>query len=140
MWIISFKKLRQFWQRPGNADAETPLSAWYQAVKASSWARFADIRKTYAHADLVGNKVVFNIGGNKYRLIVVIDYEGHKVFVRHVLDHEEYDEEEWKKDTFGSNWKPRTRKTAPEDAGGTKPGSVAGQSRPRRRRGRPRKR
>jgi len=119
--VISPKKLRLFWSNPRHAGSETPLRAWYQVVKSADWTCFADVRTTYHSADLVGNKVVFNVGGNKYRLIAVIDYEGHKLFVRFVLTHEEYDTGQWKSDTFGEDWKPRSReKLAPPTPRGAK--------------------
>jgi hypothetical protein len=108
-------------------------------VKASDWACFADVRKTYNTADLVGNKVVFDVGGNKYRVIAVIDYEGHKVFLRFVLNHQDYDKGRWKSDTFGQNWRPRPKETPaspePREAKGRPPGGT----KPRRRKGRPKK-
>lgn len=110
MRAISPKKLRLFWSDPRNAGSETPLRAWNQVVKAADWTCFADVRKTYNSVDLVGNKVVFNVGGNKYRVIAVIDHEGHKLFVRFVLTHEEYDTGRWRSDTFGEDWKPRRRR------------------------------
>jgi hypothetical protein len=61
------------------------------------------------------NKPIFDIGGNKYRLIAVRDYEHHKLFVRFVLTHEEYDRGLWKQDTFGKDWKKQTRSKG-EDA------------------------
>jgi mRNA interferase HigB len=122
MRVISLKKLRVYWEEAA-PDAESPLRTWYQTVKAAGWTCFADVRRTYAAADLVGNKVVFNIGGNKYRLIAVIDYEGHKVFVCHVLDHKAYDKENWKKDTFGEDWTPRH-----QDTGTAEPKKSKGQS------------
>src|SRR5437868_5099305 len=108
MRIISIKKLREFWEDPAHPDAEPPLRTWIRIVKSCDWSCFADVRKTYNTADPVGNKVVFDIGGNKYRLIAFLDYEGHKVFVRYVLDHKEYGRGRWKKDSFGKNWKPRS--------------------------------
>jgi mRNA interferase HigB len=129
MHIISIKKLRLFWRDPRHPDAESPLRAWFRAVKSCEWTSFADVRRTYATADAVGNKVVFDIGGNKYRLIAVIDYEGHKVFVRHVLDHKEYDKGLWKKDAFGENWRPRPLGDAGDQGRGKNKG-------PRRRGGR----
>lgn len=110
MRVISPKKLRLFWREPRNAGSETVLRAWYQVVRATDWTCFADVRNTYRAADLVGNKVVFNIGGNKYRVIAVIDYAGRKLFIRFVLTHAEYDAGNWKSDTFGEDWKPRNRR------------------------------
>src|SRR5437867_3829868 len=104
MRIISKKKLRDFWNRPGCEAAQGALKAWYDNVKSADWKHPADVRGTYGSADFVSRKVVFNVGGNKYRLIAVIDYEGHKVFVRFVLTHKEYDEGRWKEDTFGDDW------------------------------------
>jgi mRNA interferase HigB len=93
MRVISVKKLRDFWQSPGNAAAEVSLRAWYRTVKHADWENFADVKATYGTADQVkkSRKVVFDIGGNKFRLIAVIDYARHKVFVRAVMDHKEYD-------------------------------------------------
>ncbi len=136
MRVISLKKLRLFWKDPRNAGSEASLRAWYQVVKASDWTCFADVRKTYNTADLVGNKVVFDAGGNKYRVIAVIDYEGHKVFLRFVLSHQDYDKGLWKSDTFGQNWRPRS-KESPESrkAKGRPPGGA----KPCRRKGRSKK-
>jgi mRNA interferase HigB len=110
MRVISLKMLREFWTNPNYRDAEPPLRAWYQTVKAADWRCFADVRNTYASADSVTNKVIFDIGGNKYRLIAVIDFQWHKVFVRFVLDHKDYDKGHWKTDAFGENWKPSPAK------------------------------
>jgi len=96
MHVISKKKLREFWQR--HPKAKLPLEAWYQVVKRADWGTFAEVRETFGAADSVDRFVVFNIGGNKYRLIAVIHYDRGKVFVRHVLTHAEYDEDKWKDD------------------------------------------
>jgi mRNA interferase HigB len=96
MHVISKKKLRAFWAR--YPKAKSPLEAWYQIVKHAEWATLADVRKTFSTADQVGRFVVFNIGGNKYRLIAVIHFNRAKLFVRHVLTHAEYDEDKWKDD------------------------------------------
>jgi mRNA interferase HigB len=132
--VISQKKLRLFWSDPRYAGSETSLRAWYQVVKAADWTCFADVRRRYYSADLVGNKVVFNVGGNKYRVIAVIDYESHKLFVRFVLTHEEYDTARWKRDTWGEDWKPRSRQkpTLPAPQGAK--GRVGQQSRRKGRR------
>jgi len=94
MHIISKKKLREFWDI--HPKAKAPLEAWYQVALAEEWESFADVRKTFNTADQVGKFTVFNIGGNKYRLIAVIHFNRGKLFVRHVLTHAEYDEEKWK--------------------------------------------
>ena len=94
MRVISRKKLREFWEL--YPKARTPLDAWYQVAKRAKWENFAEVRRTFNSADVVGRFVVFNIGGNKYRLIAVIHYNRGKVFIRHVLTHAEYDEGKWK--------------------------------------------
>ena len=96
MHVISQRMLRLFWAE--HPDAERPLRSWYKVVSRAEWDTFADVRSDYPHADQVGKFTVFNIGGNKYRLIAVIHYNRHKVFVRHVLTHAEYDEGKWKED------------------------------------------
>ncbi len=96
MHVISEKKLREFWvQWPA---AETPLRAWRRICEHANWTSLSDIRAVYPHADQVGRCTVFNIGGNKFRLIVVIHLNRGKVYVRHVLTHEEYDRGAWKDD------------------------------------------
>jgi mRNA interferase HigB len=94
MHIISEKKLREFWER--RPDAEEPLRAWIRVARRARWESFAELRATYAHADVVGRLVVFNIGGNKYRLIAAIHFNRAKVYIRHVLTHVEYDRGSWK--------------------------------------------
>lgn len=96
MHIISEKKLREFWER--HADAEEPLRAWIRVVHRADWSSFASLRETYAHADVVNDFVVFNIGGNKFRLVAAIHFDRAKVYIRHVLTHAEYDRGSWKKE------------------------------------------
>jgi mRNA interferase HigB len=96
MHVISKKKLRAFWEK--HAKARSPLEAWYQVAKHAEWESFADVRKVFKVADSVGRFVVFDIGGNNYRLIAVIHYNRGKLFVRHVLTHAEYAEGKWKDD------------------------------------------
>lgn len=97
MRVISKARLRQFWQVPGRADAERPLRAWYARVnhKSTSWRSWADVRADFNSASLAGNCVVFNIRGNKYRLITRILYRSQKVFVLRVMTHAQYDHESW---------------------------------------------
>lgn len=96
MHIISKKKLREFWKK--YPKAKSPLEAWYQTVKHAEWEQFADVRKTFNTADLIGRFVVFDIGGNKYRLIAALHFNRGKLFVRHVLTHAEYAAGKWKDD------------------------------------------
>ena len=92
--MISKKTLREFWEK--HADAETPLSAWHSVVSKATWANFAEVRQAFNSADVIrDNLTVFNIGGNKYRLIVDIDYGYQKIYVWHVLTHAEYDKGDW---------------------------------------------
>lgn len=94
MHVISKKMLRDFWEK--HPRAKPALEAWYQVARHAEWESFADIRTTFNTADQVGKFTVFDIGGNKFRLIAVIHFNRGKVFVRHVLTHAEYDENKWK--------------------------------------------
>lgn len=94
MHVITKKKLRAFWK--AHPRAKTPLEAWYRTAKKADWGTFADVRADYPSADQVDRFAVFNVGGNKYRLVVVVHLNRGKLFVRHVLTHAEYDEGKWK--------------------------------------------
>lgn len=94
MHVISKKALKEFWSR--HPDSERPLEAWFRVIRRSSYKTWNELRETFPTADKVGDKIVFNIGGNKYRLITVIHFNREKVFVRDVLTHKEYDEGRWK--------------------------------------------
>ena len=95
MRVISRKALREF--ASAYKDAETPLDDWYRIAKRLRWANLVDVRKTYPHADAVGEFTIFNISGNKYRLATYINYRAGKVYIRHLMTHEEYSREDWKK-------------------------------------------
>ena len=97
MHIISRKKLRGF--SGAHPDAEEALDHWYHAVRKAQWRNFSDLRATFGSADQVGKFVVFNIGGNKYRLIAQIYYKDAVILIRHVLTHKEYDTGSWKSDS-----------------------------------------
>lgn len=100
MRVISKSRLRQFWDQPDCEDAEGPLRAWYTHVSSKSvgWQTWADVKAAFATASIVGNCVVFNIGGNKYRLITRVLYPSQKVFILKTMTHKEYDEDKWKND------------------------------------------
>lgn len=88
MRIISKKKLREFWTI--HPKAKSPLSQWFRTVSKTDFESFNDLRKTFPSADWVKGLVVFNIGGNKYRLIASVHFNAQKVYVRHVLTHDDY--------------------------------------------------
>ncbi len=91
MRVISRRPLREFSGK--HPPAKSPLDAWYAAVRRADWASFADVKATYGNADVVaGNRVIFNLGGNKYRLIAKIAYRCRIVYVRFVGTHAEYDQ------------------------------------------------
>ena len=98
MHVIKLGPLRDFWSK--HRDAERPLKEWYDTAVRAKWRDITDVRKVYPHADAVeaGERTatIFNIGGNKYRLIVVIHYNRRKVYVRHVLTHAVYARGNWK--------------------------------------------
>jgi mRNA interferase HigB len=98
MHIITLSRLREFYADHSNAEA--PLLAWYKIAKSADWENLDDLHQTYPSADLVGNFTVFNIGGNKFRLVTLIDYNVGKIFIRHVLTHAEYDKNDWKNDKW----------------------------------------
>jgi mRNA interferase HigB len=92
MHVISRKKLVEFYELAGYQDAKKPLEVWYYEAKHAQWASPADIKDHYRSASILkDNRVVFNIAGNKYRLIVRINYDSKTVFVRFIGTHREYD-------------------------------------------------
>lgn len=99
MHIISKKKLREFWA--GFPDARLPLDNWYRIAKKAGWQSIAEVKAVFPHADAAYDCTVFNIGGNKYRLIVEIKYDRQVIYVKHVLTHKDYDKGAWKKDCGG---------------------------------------
>ena len=94
MHVISLKRIREFFST--RRDAESSLMAWYKTAKKANWQSLAELKQVYPSADLVGRYTVFNIKGNKYRLIARIVYRSQTVFVVAVLTHEEYDLGKWK--------------------------------------------
>ena len=92
MRVISKKKLTSFWNIPQYKDAEEPLKAWYAEARAASWSTSADVKEKYGNASILkNNRVVFNIAGNKYRLVVKIHYNTGTIFTRFINTHAEYD-------------------------------------------------
>lgn len=79
-----------FWES-GHGDAEQPLRYWFTVTERADWKMYADVKKDFPSADMVGNRAVFNIGGNKYRLVAVVNFESKYVLIKWVGTHAEYD-------------------------------------------------
>jgi len=92
--VISYKKIREFSLR--YRDADSALTAWYRTAKRSNWQNLTDAKRVYPAADVVGRYTVFNIRGNKYRLIGRLVYRSQTLFIVAVLTHQEYDLGKWK--------------------------------------------
>jgi mRNA interferase HigB len=94
MHVITRKRLNEFAGK--HPPATSGLALWYRTLKRNNPANFVELRKLFPHADQVGGLTVFNIGGNKARLIAAIHYNRRKVYIRAVLTHPEYDAGKWK--------------------------------------------
>jgi mRNA interferase HigB len=108
--VISISTLRAFWMRPGRENAETPLKAWHAIVnnRDTDWHDLSDVKEAFPSASIVGDCVVFNIGGNKYRLVTRIRFARHVVYVLLVMTHQEYDRISWAEDC-GCYAKPKRK-------------------------------
>lgn len=92
MRVISHRKLKEFFESPGKEDSRVPLERWYDIAQCAEWHNFSDIREDFPSADYVGNqRYVFNIKGNKYRLVVVVKFTIGRLYIRFVGTHAEYD-------------------------------------------------
>lgn len=90
MRIISKKALREFWET--HHDAKAALQAWYEDALRVEWRTPMDVKNTYGNASIIaGNRVIFNIKGNDYRLVVKIHYDRGQIYIRFVGTHREYD-------------------------------------------------
>ncbi len=94
MRIIKRGALVQFWRE--HPDAKSSLESWYAVVRKAVWKTPAELKQVYSNADLVGRRTVFNIAGNKYRLIARVNYQTQLVFVLYILTHAEYGRGAWK--------------------------------------------
>lgn len=92
MRIVSHKKLRDFYMQEGRGDSKTALERWYEIALEAHWHNLSDIKVDFPSTDYVGNQhYVFNIRGNRYRLVVVVKFTMGYIFIRFVGTHEEYD-------------------------------------------------
>lgn len=90
--IVSVRTLKIHWEKPDRKDSEQQLKAWYQEVKNAEWKNPNDVKSKYKSSSIIGdNRIVFNICGNKYRLVIKINYVTQWIFIRFVGTHKEYD-------------------------------------------------
>jgi mRNA interferase HigB len=111
MRVISKARLRSFWHAPGQGGSEGPLRAWHTHVsnRRVAWQSWGDVKADFRSASLVGSCVVFNVGGNKYRLVTRVLYPSQKVFILKVMSHKEYDDGKWRQEC-GCFERPPARK------------------------------
>jgi mRNA interferase HigB len=89
--VIAKSALRDFWERRGYRDAKEPLLCWYEEAVKAQWRHPSDIKSNYVHASFcANNRVVFNIAGNRYRLVVEVQYQAGIVWIKFVGTHEQY--------------------------------------------------
>lgn len=98
MHLISIRALRN--DAAEYADISQSIEAWYAVVRQARWKKLEDVRKIYRDAEAVGHFTVFNVKGNKYRLIVGIDYSSGTVYYKYLLTHADYDKNKWKNDPY----------------------------------------
>lgn len=92
MRIIAFRTIREFFEKPEYSASEISLRAWYYDAKTADWKNSNELKRQYNNASIVGDgRVVFNIKGNDYRLVVAIDYEFQAIFIRFIGTHKQYD-------------------------------------------------
>lgn len=92
MRIVSHKRLVEFYESEGHSDVKTALERWYEITEEAEWKNLSDIKVDFPATDYVGNqRYVFNIKGNKYRLVVVVKFTIGHVFIRFVGTHSDYD-------------------------------------------------
>lgn len=94
MRIIKRGALENFWRE--HPDARASLESWYEVVRQARWKTPVEMKQVYPRADLVGRRTVFDIAGNKYRLIARVNYRTQLVFFLYILTHNEYDQGAWK--------------------------------------------
>ena len=94
MHVIAWSRIRDFYIR--HPSAETALRAWFKMMRSGIFETHADLKQAFGAVDKVGEYHVFNIGGNKYRLIAYVRFDWHRCYIKHVLTHVEYDKGAWK--------------------------------------------
>lgn len=98
MHVISYRRFREYSE--SHADVRDAINNWYKIASSANWSNLVEVQSVFPKAEAVGNFTVFNIKGNKYRLIVSIDYEKRLIYIKYILTHAKYDQEEWKNDPY----------------------------------------
>ena len=96
MRIISRKALRTYWEK--HPQAEEVLNDWFRKIKRNVASTFTELRETFPSADIFGDCLVFNVGGNNFRVIAHMDFDLQIIWIRAVLSHAEYSKDRWKTD------------------------------------------
>ena len=94
MHVITRKRLNEFADK--HPDTKSALARWYALMRKGRFSNFVQLREVFPQADQVGKFTVFNVAGNRARLIAAIHYNRNKIYIRHVLTHQEYDVGKWK--------------------------------------------
>ena len=98
MHLIAISRLREAAAK--FPDVATQIEDWNEIVETATWQNLIEVQQTYAFAEAVGNFTVFNIKGNRYRLIVSINYPKQIIYFKYFLNHAEYDKDNWKNDSY----------------------------------------
>ncbi|GAB1544162.1 type II toxin-antitoxin system HigB family toxin [Scytonema sp. NUACC21] len=98
MHIISYRRLREFAEK--HADCRDAVNDWYKVANKATWSNLVEVQSVFPTAEAVNNFTVFNIKGNRYRLIVSVDYEKQLIYIKYILTYAEYDKENWKNDPY----------------------------------------
>jgi mRNA interferase HigB len=94
MHVVSHKAIRNFCEE--HPQARSAMDRWYRVAKQAAWSSFARVRRTFNTADLVAPHVVFDVGGNKYRIVAEMNFSRRVLFVRGIMTHGEYEKGAWK--------------------------------------------
>jgi len=95
MNVVNYEVLQKFARK--HARSRSSLDTWYEATLETIWRNFDDVKKTFRTADIYGDCTIFDIAGNNYRLIAIINYDLEQVYIETILTHTEYDRDKWKK-------------------------------------------
>lgn len=98
MHVISYRKIREFAQK--HTSSSSALDNWYKIASKAHWRNLIEVQSVFPSAEAVSNFTVFNIKGNKYRLIVSIDYQHQLIYIKYILTHADYDKNYWKNDPY----------------------------------------